>query len=163
MKTTNNKHIIKEKLERVDLPDMDSAWTKMETQLDVVGNPIVHGISQFIGKYKMYLNIFIAALTIGAIGFYVKSKTYSQTASVQSNTNETIQGLTFEFAKIHTTDASIVHNAHEFLAEVPEEVVIDQTSEIDINRVTTRKSSKKNKETKLVNEVKEDIVVIDEG
>lgn len=162
MKTTNHKHIIKEKLEGVDLPDMDKAWTKMESQLDVVGNPVVHGISQFVGKYKIYLNIFIAALTIGAIGLYVKSKTYDQTTTARNNTGETKQGLTFEFAKMNTTDASLVHNAHEYLAEVPEKVISENTPVKPLKNWNHKTSTKNKVKAEPVSIDNDEVVVLDE-
>lgn len=74
MKTTNKEHIIKEKLQGVDLPDMDTSWQKMEQSLDA-GIAAQTGWSAFLAKYKLYLNIFIAAVVISAVGLYVKSTT----------------------------------------------------------------------------------------
>ncbi len=72
MKTTNTKHIVNEKLQGVDLPDMQSSWDQMDKMIDSQA-PVTTGFSAFIGKYKLFLNVFLVSLTIGVIGLYVKS------------------------------------------------------------------------------------------
>ncbi len=76
MKTTNKEHIIKDKLERVDLPDMNASWQKMEQSIEAAV-PVQGGWSAFLAKYKIYLNLFVAGITIGVVGLYVKSKTHT--------------------------------------------------------------------------------------
>ncbi|MFT5723777.1 MAG: hypothetical protein ACI9JN_000894 [Bacteroidia bacterium] len=107
MKTTNNHHIIKEKLQGVDLPDMGKSWAKMEQAMETT--PPVHGgWSYFIGKYKLYLNLFIATLTIGVVGLYVKSKTNPQ-GPVYLNSIEQQSGIHSNYLHVvsdidHTDD-----------------------------------------------------------
>ena len=107
MKTTNNKHIINDKLQGVDIPDMDASWQKMEQTLAPVG-PVQSGWSAFIAKYKLYLNLFIVATTIGFIGLYVKSKTHTS-SSIQFQdtglfTKQNVNYFTFQTTVDHTDD-----------------------------------------------------------
>lgn len=74
MKTTNKEHIIlKEKLQEVDLPDMDKAWDKMDQQLGA-SPPSTGAISSFLGKFRLYLNLFIGVALLSLVAFFVASK-----------------------------------------------------------------------------------------
>ena len=97
MKTTNNKHIINDKLQGVDLPDMDASWQKMEQTIEA-GGAVQGGWSAFIAKYKIYLNLFVAITTIGLVGLLVKSKTLKSGLNKQetpSYTGETAYDLNY--------------------------------------------------------------------
>lgn len=109
MKTTNKEHIIKEKLQGVDLPDMDTSWQKMEQSIEAVV-PVQGGWSAFLAKYKIYLNLFIVAITIGAIGLYVKSKTHSTPEvlnSIESVPMSHTSYLTFNTVIDHNNDLPV--------------------------------------------------------
>jgi hypothetical protein len=73
MTTNNENNILKEQLQQVDLPDVDQAWAQMEEVLDSA--PPTAGIaSNFLGGFKFYLNLFVGAVLLSAVGFYVASK-----------------------------------------------------------------------------------------
>ncbi len=73
MRTTNKEHIIlKEKLQGVDRPDMDKAWEKMDRALE--SPPATGVVSSFLGKFKLYLNLFVGAVLISAVAIFVASK-----------------------------------------------------------------------------------------
>jgi hypothetical protein len=107
MKTTNKEHIIKEKLQGVDLPDMDASWGKMEQSMKAA-MPVQSGWSYFLAKYKIYLNLFITIVTIGVIALYVKSKiTGQQTAATDvfaTTQNYDVSYLSFETTVDHNND-----------------------------------------------------------
>ncbi len=109
MKTTNNKHIIKDKLEGVDLPDMDTSWQKMEQTIEA-GGITQGGWSAFLVKYKIYLNLFVAVTTIGVVGMLVKSKTLTSkieqdsTASYAGNSSYDLNYLAFNVTDINHED-----------------------------------------------------------
>lgn len=74
MNSTNKEHIIlKEKLQGVDLPDVDKAWEKMDQAMEAAV-PNTPASTSWLGKFRIYLNIFIGAILVSAIGFYVASK-----------------------------------------------------------------------------------------
>jgi hypothetical protein len=112
MKTTNNKHIINDKLQGVDLPDMDASWQKMEQTIEASG-AVQSGWSAFVVKYKIYLNLFIAATTIGVVGLLVKSNTLSTRMELEAvpsytgNTPYQLNYLSFTAEIDHEDDLPI--------------------------------------------------------
>ncbi len=110
MTTNNENKILKEQLQDVNLPDVDQAWAQMEDVLD--STPPTAGISsKFLGGFKFYLNLFVGALLISAVGFYVASQptkptspTLSASADLSTDDHQLGNYLTNQITKDHTGD-----------------------------------------------------------
>ncbi|MCB9262331.1 MAG: hypothetical protein H6607_08155 [Flavobacteriales bacterium] len=72
MSITKENNIIKNKLQQVDIPDVDQSWAQMSSGLDTAptGNPVSWW--SVLAKYKLYLNIFLGlVLLTGVAAFFV--------------------------------------------------------------------------------------------